>query len=811
MPGATAGTFDGLRVIEIAEGVAGPLAARLLSDFGADVIKVEPPVGDRARGLVALGADASGIFEYANWNKRSVTLDLESDADRQVLRRLLGEADVLIESLAPGRLAALGLGYETLAARNPGLVVTSVTPFGQDGPLAGWKSDEIVEWAAGGYMYFGGDPARPPLLIPGYQAQHHAAQAAAVATLAALRYRATTGLGQHIDQSIQEATLGSHAWNSVSWTHTGTVMRRAGSDLFRCRDGWVMLMRRANEPNLFVLMDRPELLDDPRYADRTAWMDPASEIWTMFAEWALTQDKLAIYHAAQALRIALTPVQTMADLLASEQMAERGFFVEVDTQAAGPVRMPGFPYHFGELAPAVRRPAPRLGEHTQEIRAGASWTTNGHGDGADAPPAPSRGAADPTPRALDGLNVLEVTANWAGPLAGRHLGDLGAEVIKVEYAQRPATRALWYPGNDPGARPYNRAGYFNHLNRNKKDVCIDLGNPAGRELFMRLVERADVLIENNSARVMPNLGLGWEQLRERNPRLVMVSVSGFGASGPEQHYVAYGANIEASCGLASVTGYGDGQPFRAGTFYADPVAANYATIAIFVALAHRDRTGRGQWIDISLNECGVTFFGGELVDHQLTGAPSVHRGNRHAVYAPQGAYRSAGDDAWLALTVRDADEWRGLCAALGRDDWASDGELATQTGRQRRHDELDAGIAEWAAGRDHRDAAQALQASGVPAAPVMANWELVSDPHLFHRQFYVPIEHRDVGVLPFPGPPWKLGRTPGRVFLPAPCFAEHNDYVFRDVLGLDDDAVAGLLRDGVTASEPTPQPVFRAS
>jgi len=452
---------------------------------------------------------------------------------------------------------------------------------------------------------------------------------------------------------------------------------------------------------------------------------------------------------------------------------------------------------------SVDRPAPALDEHATEVLAELAAT-----------PAPSSARdveiGDALP--LEGLCVVEVTANWAGPIAGRHLGDLGAEVIKVEHHLRPATRALWYPGNEPGIRPYNRAGYFNNLNRSKLDVSLDLSTEQGRDLFLQLIERADVLVENNSARVMPNLGLGWDVLSQRNPRLVMASISGFGASGPERDYVAYGANIEASSGLAAGTGYHDDDtPYRANTFYADPITGNYATIAILAALRARERTGAGQWLDLSLNECAASFFGDSFLEYQRTGELPPRRGNRHPLHAPQGCYRTVGDDDWLAITVRDDVEWQALCAILSRDDWASDPGLSTPAGRQARHDEIDAAIAEWAAERDHREAAQLLQEHGVPSAPVYANYELVTDSHLHQRQFYIPIDHPEAGVLPFAGFPWKLARTPAQVRRPAPRFAEHNSYVFRDLLRLSDEEIAQLEADEVIADTPVTGPVIRVT
>lgn len=799
MPESTA-SLAGVRVIDAAEGVAGPFAARLLGDLGAEVIKVEPPAGDRSRGLHPEhnDDDPGSLFDYLNWNKQGLVVDGADAASSSRLDALLASADVLIESEPPADRRLFEVAR--LAEAYPALVHASVTPFGQDGPRANWLSAPIVDWAMSGYMYFAGDPSRPPLMLPGYQAEFHTAQAVAIAALVALHERAGSNQGQHIDVSVQEAALTTHAWNAVSWTHAGHVLRRQGSDLFRCKDGWVHWMRRGNELNLFVLIERHDLIDEPRFAELEMWRDPDSELWNLVREWCLEQPMLEVYRRAQELRIAVAPVNTVADLLASEQLAIREGFVAPHADAPA-LRYPASPIGLTETPVEVRGPAPQLDEHAASIEAPPRD---------DSPSTAAESVGAPGDGPLAGLRVIEVTANWAGPLVGRHMGDLGAEVIKVEHVQRPATRALWYPGNEPGKRPYNRAGYFNNLNRSKLDVSLDLSSDRGRELFLDLVEIADVVVENNSARVMPNLGLSWETLSARNPRLVMASISGFGASGPERDYVAYGANIEASSGLAAVTGYHDDDtPYRANTFYADPITGNYATIAVLAALRARQSSGRGQWLDLSLNECAASFFGDAFVEHQRTGELPPRRGNRHPVDAPQGAYQTVGDDDWLVLTVRDDQEWSALCTALSRADWAADPRLATADGRREHHEELDGGIGAWAAELDHREAAAHLQAAGVPAAPVLANYELLTDPHLHQRQFYISIDHPEAGVLPFAGMPWKFSRTPGRVTRPAPRFAEHNDYVLGELLGLDQESIEELERSEIAGREPVVGPIVR--
>jgi crotonobetainyl-CoA:carnitine CoA-transferase CaiB-like acyl-CoA transferase len=444
----------------------------------------------------------------------------------------------------------------------------------------------------------------------------------------------------------------------------------------------------------------------------------------------------------------------------------------------------------------ISRPAPLLGEHNDEVIDEAMrW--------AETRPEPaiaggSNGAALP----LEDLKVIEITNNWAGPLVGRHLADLGAEVVKIEYATRPATRAARFPGLFRARQHYNRSGYFNKFNRNKLDVCTDLTIPEGKEAFLKLVQWADVLIENNSARVMPNLGLGYEVLSKVNPKLIMLSMAGFGANGPYRDFVAYGSNIELSCGLASLTGYGPGDYCNTGSFYADPVAGNQGAVVVMAALEYRRRTGKGQFIDMSLNEGAAGMLCEAIMDYTMNGLVRQPMGSRSLTHAPQGVYPCFGEDCWLVLTVRDRAEWQGLCRVIGRDDWSSRPDLATAEGRRAVHDEIDEAIRSWTRRWDHREASRMLQAAGVPAGPVLANWEVVSDLHLDERGFFLRIRHPETGVQPYPGFGWKFSRTPPQVRRYAPMFAEDNRDVFQRILNLSEDEIARLYETGVSYDEP---------
>lgn len=783
----TARALADIVVLELATGVAGPYAGRLLADLGALVVKAEPPGGDPARAEWPLVEGESAFFAWLNAGKRSVSA---SDAE---VTRLAAHADVVLH--CERGAAADGLEQRLLAA-NPHAVVISLSPYGRSGPRLNWQATAFTEWATGGFHYIAGDPAREPIALPGYQAEFHSGTHAAIAALAGIRHARASGEGQRVELAHQEATLSCHAWLTTSWTHGGVVQQRTGSAFVRCADGFVYLFNLAPYPNLLALMERFDLLADESLLDPPNWWARFDEIFAALSAYAATRTKQELYHAGQELRIAISPVNTMADVAGNQQLAARGSLGVVEA-GGRTFAAPGFPYHLSFTPCTPARSAPAPGDDTVELLDPAfPWPNGGVFY-----PARAHTGHDAGP--LAGLRVIEVTANWAGPGGGRNLADLGADVIKVELATKPATRSLsWVAGDRTWPRHYNRAAYFNKLNRNKRAICLDLSRPEGRRVFLDLAAVSDALIENNAARVMAQLGVAFETLHATNPRLVMCSMSGYGATGPERNYSAYGSNIETASGLASLLGYGPGEFFGTGTFYADPVTGNHGAVAVLAALHHASGTGEGQWIDMALLEAALPYFAQHFLHYTVTGEVPVPMGNRSPVFAPQGAYRSAGTDCWLALSVRDERDWHALCGLLGRDDLAADVSLATVEGRRARHDEIDAAVAAWALPLDHIHAAELIQAVGVPAAPIMPNWQIVSDNHLNDRGFFVTVRHPEAGTFPYAGFPWRMERTPAHVWRPAPRFAEHNHEVFGGLLGMLPEAVDALYAAGVTADAP---------
>lgn len=406
-------------------------------------------------------------------------------------------------------------------------------------------------------------------------------------------------------------------------------------------------------------------------------------------------------------------------------------------------------------------------------------------------------------RPLDGVRVLDLGQVYAGPFAARALADLGAEVIRVEWARRPGRATgpgAVYPQDEPGERPYNRSAYYNELNRGKRAISLDLSHERGRALFLRLVALSDVLIENFSPRVMGNLGLDYPVLREAHPALIMVSISAYGASGPWRDYGAYGPGLEAASGFSALMGYPGGPPLRLGVAYADPTAGLHAAFAALAALRRRRRTGQGAHIDLAMRESLTQMLGESLVGHSLgVGQPARH-GNAHPFAAPHGVYPCKGEDAWVALAVTNDGEWQGLCRALGFPSWTQGEHFQDASRRWRHRAELDRHLADWTAGLTPEEAAGRLQAEGVSAAAVSSPVDVLADPQLAAQGFFLSIRHPEAGDHLHPGVPWRLREGPEP--RPAPLFAQDNGYVFQGLLGLTGEEIAALEAEGVVARAP---------
>ena len=891
------GALDDIRVLDLTQHIAGPYATKLLADYGADVIKVEPPDGDITRRLGPfLGDDEhpekSGLFLYLNTNKRSIALDLRSERGREQLAALAGTADVAVESFAPGTLDNLGCGWDFLRSVNPALPLVSISNFGQDGPYRDYKATELTMYGFAGEMYSIGQTEREPVKLYGTAGLIESGSAAAVAVLGALYAAKRHGIAQHVDVAIAETHAGGvdrrHATFIASQFSGRKTLRVGGAasgmpgGIYPCADGFVDFTAAGAPARMPRVIDMigEAWARDPRFADRLARLNPEiiAEWNGHFYEWCLTRTKREIWAEARRAKVMCGPMFTMEDLFTDGHFRDRGFWATAEHPVMGAVQFPGRPFLMQHGGWELRRPAPLLDQHK-----GETWINpRTPVDSSPRPPRHSEHVADvsgepvgaprpasSSPLPLAGVRVIDFCVVWAGPFASVLLADLGAEVIKVEnpYIWQPGTRggmarppqavldagSAWsggYPNNEPGPRPWNYCPTFVSLYRNKKSFSCNLMTPEGMETLRQLVMTADVLYENNATDTMERLGITYDWLKEVRPDLIMVRAPAYGSSGPYAYARALGVHLEGVMGHTALRGYADGDPTDKTAIYSgDYVAGTQGAFAVMTALWQRDRTGKGQLIELAQAENASGMFAQAMMDYSLNRRSQEAIGNADIfgrfpcnVYptrpsadvlraqglsapsalstehsAPVTANSAASlaeppmpsqatlaetmDDRWVSIHVQSDAEWLGLQRAMGSPDWAADRRFATNAGRAAHAAEIDAAIARWTAGLDDYEVMRRCQSEGVAALPVLESSRMKDDPHLQARGFFRQQTLPDVGTYAFVGPLWRLPETPVQYTQPPVTFGEHNDWVYHDLLGVTSDRMAKLEADGHIATE----------
>jgi crotonobetainyl-CoA:carnitine CoA-transferase CaiB-like acyl-CoA transferase len=411
------------------------------------------------------------------------------------------------------------------------------------------------------------------------------------------------------------------------------------------------------------------------------------------------------------------------------------------------------------------------------------------------PPVPRRPPANEQgPRPLDGVTVLDLTAFWAGPACTHQLATLGADVIKVESPSRPDGMrfATVRPPTEPDWMEYGPT--FHGTNPGKRSVTIDFSTPAGRELVLRLVERADVIVENFTPRVLGNVGLEYDDLVARRSDVILLRMPAFGLDGPWRDRPGFAQTTEQVSGIAWMTGETGGEALVRSTI--DPIAGIHGAFVVLAALEHRERTGEGQRIEMPMAEVAMNVAAEPIVTWSAYGTLLERDGNRGAPGAPQGVYACAGDEQWVALSITDDDEWRALVKVLGNPEWALDPAFKTGAGRRARHDHLDAALSAWFAERDRNDSVARLLAAGVLAAPV---WDqMIQDelPQLAGRGFTQWLEHPVAGRVGYPGTGVRADTFDNSYRAPAPTVGQHTTDVLQE-LGLTDTEIDALHDSGV--------------
>lgn len=393
--------------------------------------------------------------------------------------------------------------------------------------------------------------------------------------------------------------------------------------------------------------------------------------------------------------------------------------------------------------------------------------------------------------ALKGIRIADFSWVWSGPLATLLLSFLGAEVIKIESRKRlDQTRQGTITTGDSFS-DFDASPTFNNANLNKKSVTIDLSRSEGTELAKRIVAASDLVVENMRPGVMDKLGLGYKDLVKVKPDIVMLSVSGFGSSGPYREYAGFAPIFAAFGGLADLTGYEDGEP-NTMSGVMDLRVGTASAFAILAALIHRQKTGEGQYIDLSASECVSSLVGAELMEYSMNGRSPVRRGNQDSIMAPHNCYRCKGEDKWISIAVATDEEWNALCEIMGDPAWCKEEAFSTVYSRWKNRAELDKHIAEWTINYTHHEVMRLLQDAGVAAMPSLNAEELLSDPHVKARSLITEIEHPVMGKKVVLNPSWKLSETPAKVKRASPLLGEHKDEVFGGLLGMSREEIKKL-------------------
>jgi len=801
-----AGALDGIRVIEVGQMVSAPYCARLFADYGADVIKVEPPEGDIARTMGPFPSDQpdpekSGLYFFLNTGKRGVTLDLTSKGGRESLLELLSTADVFVENNHPRQLRDWGFDLNDISKANPNLVTISITPFGRSGPYAEWRGHDLNAFhlTAAGSRYVG-QPDRAPLEPAAFVADFHGAVAGATWGMGALLGRENVGGGQQIDVSCAEvmAAIFTGCQNIGSYALTGEFSRRTGigmaygapATILPCKDGhvWMVALEPGQWQGLAKTMGDPEWMQLEVFQDMFSRAQNQEAMYPLLREWAAEHGKREIMDLCQENGCPTTAVYSIAEAAEHPHLRDRHYLEEIEHPKMGRVRTLAPPFRLAG-DPVARGPAPLFGQHTDEVLAAVG--ANG------IRPVMGGGGAGGGKLPLEGIRVTNFGWVWAGPVAGQTLSMLGAEVHKIESRARlDLTRSL--PPFVGGERDPDRSVTNHSMFAGNGSVSLNLTKPEAKELALKLVAMSDVVIENFGPGAMDGMGLGYEVLKRARPEVIYISMPPAGTSGPLRNVRTYGMTLTSITGLDSMTGYLDGVPVPFENAYADPYNGLIGAYAVMLALRQRQLTGEGQHIDYSQLEGIMQMAGPAFMDYFLNGRSPGPRENRHPLgaAAPHGVFPCAGDDRWIAIAVLTDAEWQGLVEAMGRPDWAHAPDLATAAGRIAAIDAIHERLAAWTAGQDDYELAANLQRHGVPATPVLNVADLLSDPHYKARGTFVEVQHPLGFTETIYSAYVKMSRTQPRV-RPGPAIGQDNERVLKGLLGVAHAEYERLVADQV--------------
>ena len=800
----------------------GEFASMILGDLGARVIKVESPEGSASRRIGpflknAPESERSLQFFAFNRNKLGITLDLEVDSGRCALLKLVETADFIFESARPSAMAEMGLGFEQLRAVNPQIIYTALTPFGQNGPYADYTASDLTLSALSGLSSVQGVPDRAPVRISVPQAWLHTCTEATIGALTAHALMLRTGEAQFVDVSAQAALHWAMLHARAAYAVQGKDFERAGSDIqygaisapcvYQCADGYVIPSSLGARLPIMVEWLVNDSIVPKEWTEREDWSswrgrlsacEPVvydmEEVVEVFRSFFLRYTKEELFELGLRDGVTIAPVNTVEDLARFRHLEERGYWLKAPLPDGREINAPGFICRPAQTPMTVRRWAPKLGQHNQEVLRGADNSTESISS-----LMVKNSVKRPTPNQelpFEGLKVVDLTWVVAGPSISKYFADHGATVVKVESERRvDGARTALGPFKDD-ILGINRSHAFGDHNTSKLSVTVDLKVPEGNDIARRLIAWADLYIEGYSPGTVTSLGLDFDTAKSLNESIIMVSTSLMGQSGPLSSMAGYGYHASGFSGFHEVTGWPDLPPDGPWTAYTDATSPRCMASTIMAAIDHRRRTGEGQYIDASQLEASLHFLSPQILDWNANGSQPKRLGNRSEVFAPHGVYRCSGEDQWCAIAVETKSQWKALCEIIDRPAWSTDPRFLDSKGRLKHHDELDEGMGQWTAEKTPVEVMNLLQSVGVPAGAVQRSSDLLQDPQLGHREFWRYLEHPETGKLPYTGHSFNIdGHKNGPRFHP-PLLGEHNQHVMSDLLKMSDDEITDAVIAG---------------
>jgi crotonobetainyl-CoA:carnitine CoA-transferase CaiB-like acyl-CoA transferase len=775
----------GLRLVDLASGIASSYLAKLFADAGADVVKVEPSAGDPLRRRVLAPGDRSDadspLFKFLHAGQRSVV----GDPSGAEVTELLTCADIVVES------GPMGVAEE-IFERFPNLVVVSISPYGRSGPWANRPATEFIVAAESGSVALRGLSDQVPFQAGGRLLEWYAGSFAAVGALAAVRHARRTGQGTVLDCGLLEAFyIGSFPQPHLRFALTDQPpperpMRTVEiPSIEPTADGWVGFNTNTREQfdNFLILIERFELLGDDSWA-MAATRDERRDEWNaMVWDWTTRHTTEEILEAAAALRIPVAPVCNGKTVLEQDHFEERGAFMK---SADATFVHPAPPYRINGARPSSRGRAPQLGEHNGRVR----WH-----------PRPHRVAVeDSTVRPLAGLRILDATAWWAGPSATQLLAALGAQVIHLESVDHPDAGRTSVAGVTQ-ENWWERSALFLSSNTDKLGVTLDLKHATTGKLAKDLIASCDAVFENFTPRVFDGLGLSWSVIHELNPSTILVRMPAFGLDGPWRDRVGFAQTMEQATGMGWITGHPDDQP-RIPKGPCDPLAGLHAAFAFLVALEEREAVHHGQLVEVTMAEVALNAAAEAIIEYTAHGRILERQGNRSFDAAPQGLYRCRGPEQWLALSIATDEQWARLKGILDRPNWATDPMLDTESGRRQAHDEIDRQLGDWAIQHDVEDLVKILVEAGVPAGSARDPRYAPSHPQFEARGLFEEVCHDVVGPYSVCVVPFRSSNVASWSRRAAPMLGEHNREILQGLLGVADDEFNELLEAGLIGEVP---------